>query len=748
MTGGNVIALALALGELLLAGLAPGEVRRESWPNGQPRAEYTVEVRDGHESREGECRTWHENGVLASEGSFASDAETGRWTFQHLDGSRAAEGSYARGERTGVWETFHPGGPPESKGRYVKGARSGDWRFWRADGTPDPLHTGRYEPVAMRFDDGRTLAGQTLDGARHGLWTSTWPDGAPQFEGTFERGERTGAWRLFEPGGALAPAFSGHYRAGRREAPPEETPTNRPPPEIVPGLPGPEGEARAIEAELTSWLAANATERAKLAGTLLQRDTRPTWLRAGMRSLPILLERMRACDPERPEGRAVLAWLERLFLRKLCNEHVLVPLPSEGPSTAEEARAHVRAWTTLWAATASDPWFWSVEVPHTPPAPDVEILREGPFRRVFGDATGARERPALLAARFEPRAGPYEAPLQAALVWLERNQRPDGGWNVSFAPGEVSASHHHEAGVSALALLALLGAGRDPGESAAVARAVGYLLDLQDPVSGRIGELVSFDWFYTHAIATLALAEVQLLRPSAALRGPLQRAVDLLLAARNPYGAWRYEVPPTGENDTSVTVWAATALFLARQADCQGDIEAALQGSLSWLDEVADRATGREGYSAFGELSSRSEDNQQFPREHGEALTAASLFLRRLLGQSIDDPLLAKQVQLLLRALPQWDPEGLRVDEYYFYYGAQALALCGGKAAEAWNKALRPVALAQSGNERARGSWDPVGVWSYTGGRVYSTALLALMLEAPSRYRLPEPADKKPKRGR
>jgi hypothetical protein len=33
-----------------------------------------------------------------------------------------------------------------------------------------------------------------------------------------------------------------------------------------------------------------------------------------------------------------------------------------------------------------------------------------------------------------------------------------------------------------------------------------------------------------------------------------------------------------------------------------------------------------------------------------------------------------------------------------------------------------------------RGSWDPVGPWAYSGGRAYSTAMMALSLEAYYRY--------------
>ncbi|HEX6885505.1 MAG TPA: hypothetical protein VF530_19185, partial [Planctomycetota bacterium] len=116
--GGWLLALALPLG------LAAGETRRETWPDGAPRAEYEVELKGGREVRSGPYRAWHEGGSLASEGSFADDRETGRWRFYHVEGKPAAEGSFARGERVGPWETFHPDGTRASRGRYDKGRRA------------------------------------------------------------------------------------------------------------------------------------------------------------------------------------------------------------------------------------------------------------------------------------------------------------------------------------------------------------------------------------------------------------------------------------------------------------------------------------------------------------------------------------------------------------------------------------------------------------------------------------------------
>ena len=39
-----------------------------------------------------------------------------------------------------------------------------------------------------------------------------------------------------------------------------------------------------------------------------------------------------------------------------------------------------------------------------------------------------------------------------------------------------------------------------------------------------------------------------------------------------------------------------------------------------------------------------------------------------------------------------------------------------------------------AGEKNLLGSWDPIGAWGEDGGRVYSTAILVLTLEAYYRY--------------
>jgi hypothetical protein len=60
----------------------------------------------------------------------------------------------------------------------------------------------------------------------------------------------------------------------------------------------------------------------------------------------------------------------------------------------------------------------------------------------------------------------------------------------------------------------------------------------------------------------------------------------------------------------------------------------------------------------------------------------------------------------------------------------------GGKHWKDWNQELKPAVLDSQRKEGGdyKGSWDPVGPWGHSGGRVYSTALMVLCLEVYFRY--------------
>ena len=96
---------------------------------------------------------------------------------------------------------------------------------------------------------------------------------------------------------------------------------------------------------------------------------------------------------------------------------------------------------------------------------------------------------------------------------------------------------------------------------------------------------------------------------------------------------------------------------------------------------------------------------------------------------------MTQHADLMLKSLPEWDEEGLGNDMYYWYYGSYAMYQMGGKHWTRWNKAMKKAVFeSQRQDGDFKGSWDPSGPWGWSGGRVYSTALMALSLEVYFRY--------------
>ena len=343
-----------------------------------------------------------------------------------------------------------------------------------------------------------------------------------------------------------------------------------------------------------------------------------------------------------------------------------------------------------------------------------------------------------------------EQALKDGLEWLKHHQSADGSWDsddfmtncgkIGSTVCDGAGDANHDVGMTGLALLSFLGDGnttRDGIYKDVVSRGVKWLKEQQDPDNGLLGDRIGHSFIYNHAIATLALCETYYFSKSPLIKRTAQDAVNFITRARNPYSAWRYDYPPTGENDTSVTGWMVFALKSAEESGLKVDPEAYV-GALSWFDEVTEPATGRAGYDSVGSLSSRITGlNDHYPPESGEAMTAVTLLCRFFMGQDpADTPIMEKHAELMRNKLPEWDPDGLQNDMYYWYYGSYAMFQMGGSRFWApWNKALKKAVLdSQRTDGDEKGSWDPKDPWGYAGGRVYSTASMVLCLEVYFRY--------------
>ena len=337
--------------------------------------------------------------------------------------------------------------------------------------------------------------------------------------------------------------------------------------------------------------------------------------------------------------------------------------------------------------------------------------------------------------------------IEFGLEWLKAHQDDDGKWDADDFmkhdyDGELcdgEGNPVHDVGLTGLALLAFLGDGstmRSGPYKNVVKKAVGWLRREQDPNTGLFGTNTSHDFLYDHAIAALAMVEAYGLSDSTLLRKYAQKGINYLESHRNPYMVWRYQAR-NNDNDSSVTGWCVMAYKSAQDFNLKVNAQA-MKLCSTWFDSVTDTTSGRCGYSKRGEISSRhpGDHSTRFPPQRGEALTAVGLLSRFFLGENPEDsPIMTAAANTILSKPPIWDKKAGDIDHYYWYYATYALYQMGGRHWKEWSKKLtKAVVKTQRKDGNFKGSWDPAGAWGEDGGRVYSTAILVLTLEAYYRY--------------
>jgi len=361
--------------------------------------------------------------------------------------------------------------------------------------------------------------------------------------------------------------------------------------------------------------------------------------------------------------------------------------------------------------------------------------------------------------------------IAEALAWLAAHQRPDGMWDRRhfdrLCPPRDRCSQtaldridqDADVGVTALAALAFLGAGynhRQGPYADNLNRAFEYILNQQDSEgSFAAGSRLQI---FNDAIATLAVEAAYAATKDPTLRKPLERAVRHLEQAQQTGGAWDYTADiSTHRNDTSVLGWVVMALEAAQTL---GVLPAdatrfAIIDHLDWATEP----DGRVRHANKGHGTPIDKKTGRPIYRYGPAMTAIGLYSRAVLALRLDAPLAQKQVRRLLHDPPSvkrlhTDPTGLH-SQYYWFFGTLALHEVGGHPWKQWKGVLRSTLLEsqqrpvdRKGRHRhAYGSWPAFGPhwgkWGRVGGRIYSTAINTLTLEAyyeyPAAYLAGEP---------
>lgn len=336
-----------------------------------------------------------------------------------------------------------------------------------------------------------------------------------------------------------------------------------------------------------------------------------------------------------------------------------------------------------------------------------------------------------------------EDAVAAGLDWLASAQSPDGRWDSDRWSGgretwtlghdRRGAGGHADAGVTGLALLAMLGAGHSAaeGEHAGPLRnGANFLLREQRHDGDLAGGAALYARTYCHSMAAFALAETLASlqaherRPlTESIRRGVRLAVDHLASTQDPSGGgWRYR--PGDRGDLSQLGWVVMALRSAELAGVPPPprVWAGVERFLRATRRGS--AGGLASYQPHGSVS--------------RTMTAESLYCRQIVGwPTAAQPATAEALAYLLTRTPGQGRHNL----YYWYYATLAIhhgSYGDRSAAEAWrrwNQAMSSTLVdAQVTAGPLAGSWEPNTVWGGYGGRVYATAMAAMCLEVYYRY--------------
>ncbi len=314
-----------------------------------------------------------------------------------------------------------------------------------------------------------------------------------------------------------------------------------------------------------------------------------------------------------------------------------------------------------------------------------------------------------------------QAAVDRGLAFLADGQNADGSFQDRF-PGTA-------VGVTALAGLALMGAGHQPGRGRYgrhVSRAVDFVmaagsgatpgyLNGGDGFGGRFGGGQS--GMYNHGFGTLFLAEACGMFPDPArqkrVREVLEKAAAFTVTAQNKDGGWRYDPnPPLA--DVSVTVAQMMALRAARNAGVFVR-KAVVDGGVKYIRgcQLPDG-----GFSYF-----KGQGNSAFPRSAAAVVGLYSAGVYQ--GDEIARGL--RYLEGFRPGLTHSFRESLPQHYYYGqYYAALAMWTAGRPYWSRWLPAARDDLL-----KKLRES--PGGVWTDPGhGPAYATAMSLIVLQLPN----------------
>ena len=326
------------------------------------------------------------------------------------------------------------------------------------------------------------------------------------------------------------------------------------------------------------------------------------------------------------------------------------------------------------------------------------------------------------------------AAVDRGLKFLADTQEAGGYWsqdvgfklNTNYRVETPNAPH---VGVTSLALMSFLAGGHLPGRGPygdLLERGISYVLGCVSE-TGYIQDQGSR--MYSHAFATLFLAEVYGTTQRADVRRALQSAVNIIVDSQNREGGWRYK-PFARESDMSITVCQVLALRSARNvgiavpARTVRDAERYVRRSAVSRREVGNGFSGFSPYNEGGAFryQLRGQSRATFP------LTAAGVTTLHAAG-IYDDPIIEDAFDYLDMQMPDFNR--YYAGHYFFYYGhyyaVQAYYTAGGDKWPGYFRVMSRLLVDQQGRD---GSWP----CSTGPGEAFATAVATLILQIPYQY--------------
>ena len=302
------------------------------------------------------------------------------------------------------------------------------------------------------------------------------------------------------------------------------------------------------------------------------------------------------------------------------------------------------------------------------------------------------------------------------------------------AQGYFEEDHPGKAGLALMAFLGGKCAAKD--YSKYIKSGISYLKSTysSEPVyesdaknAPKTGWSGAVDRMYSHAIATLTLAEAIAELKDTSLKPLFESALELIIQAQNTehkpeglqgpvdaaaeiYGGWRYG-PDNADSDISVTGWQILALRAGKNLGSSIP-EWTFPSAAKYLRSLYSESDGSFGYQQAG----------------GDSCARAGMGALGLqLSGNADDPRVKGALRFMKDHPPAWNYErpGGGYPFYYWYYGTRAMMVAGGEDWRTWHDWVCRMLVE---NQNEDGSWAAAES-EQNAGLIYTTALGAMILE-------------------